>query len=302
MKKALIVLLALLSLVLIASCDNKTKTPEVSAALVGDKTTVTWNTDGKVKDTTVTVKLENAYFDSSLFSLSTSSDIAAEFFTSGDGSTLKNKGLSFTIANGEGETEKSHTLKITIKDSGTASTAVNSVISGNYSLTIPSKYLKDDGAAVPTSGVTVKDAVGFNLLLPAGITNVASTKYGNYDICYDTTQGWAASTITLTLKNCTSTLSETGEPISVEYDCSTAEYTLSGITCTATYTPKTDSAAATIKLVFSGNPHYSDNNPNTAYRTGAVCISVDSLKLVADTDCTLATTPIIYGAFRIQSH
>ena len=300
MKKALIVLLAVLALVLIASCDNKAKTPEVSAALVGDKTTVTWNTDGKVKETAVTVKLTNACFDP-LFSLSTSSDTVADFFTSGD-DTLKNKGLSFTIATGDGsETGKPHTLKITIKDSGTASTAVTSYISGNYSLTIPSKYLKDDGAAVPAEGVTVKDAVTVNLLKPATVTKPETPSYG-YDIKYDASNKWTQDTITLTLNNCTSTLSTDGEDIAVTYNCNTADYTLSGITCTATYTPKTDSAAATIKLEFSDTPHYSDNNPKAAYRTGAVCISVDSLKLVADTDCTLVTTPIIYGAFRIQSH
>ena len=298
MKKALIVLLTLLSLVLITSCDNKAKTPEVSAALVGDKTTVSWNTDGKVKETAVTVKLENAYFD---FSLSASSDIVAEFFTTENGSTLKDKGLSFTIATGDGsETEKPHTLKITIKDSGTASTAVTSYISGNYSLTIPSKYLKDDGAAVPTSGVTVKDAVGFNLPLPAGITNVASTKYGNYDICYDTTQGWTASTITLTLNNCTSTLSENGEPISVEYDCSTPDYTLSGITCTATYTPKAGSTDATITLKFSGTPHYVKFDASTI-KSGFVSIPLKSLKLTIDSGCTLVTAKdYIEPLFNIQ--
>ena len=249
MKKALIVLLALLSLLLIASCDNKAKTPEVSAALVGDKTTVTWNTDGKVKDTTVTVKLTNAYFDPSFFSLDTSSDTVADFFKADDGSTLKGKGLSFTIANGdESETEKFHTLKITIKDSGTASTGVTDFFNGNYSLTIPSKYLKDDGAAVPTSGVTVKDAVGFNLLKPATVTKPETTS--NVDIQYNTTKQWGTgyNTITLTLNNCTSTLSTDGEDIAVTYNCNTADYTLSGITCTATYTEKTDSAPATIKL------------------------------------------------------
>ncbi len=292
MKKALIVLLTLLSLVLIASCDNKAKTPEVSAALVGDKTTVTWNTDGKVKDTTVTVKLENAYFD---FSLSASSDIVADFFTTENGSTLKDKGLSFTIATGDGsETEKPHTLKITIKDSGTASTAVNSVISGNYSLTIPSKYLKDDGAAVPADGVTVKDAVGFNLLLPATVTKPETPSYG-YDIKYDATNKWTQDTITLTLKNCTSGISETGESIKVDY-----QYELSGITCTATYTPKAGSVDATITLKFSGTPHYVKFDASTI-KSGFVSIPLKSLKLTIDSGCTLVTAKdYIEPLFNIQ--